>query len=263
MKGVGAGFVALPRVILGRKGRDRSGSLCRKIGGNHSSALLASARASATVRDEPMLRKLVELVGSKFHIGESDLPAVLSSFSSVSKEELDVHELDYVGQNDDPRYRQYITYIHIGERENMSLGVFVMPPNTKIPLHDHPGMTVFTKVLWGELEVQAYDINRKTSDRQRLIARKYPIDVTKDGKVRLLTAKDGNVHSFYARKWTAVFDLSVPPYDPYNGRPCNYYQEVRDDPRSAEASENEAILRTSSCPAEYVTMREDYTGVPI
>ena len=41
--------------------------------------------------------------------------------------------------------RPPITYLHIHEDAVMSLGVFVMPALSQIPLHDHPGMTVFTR----------------------------------------------------------------------------------------------------------------------
>lgn len=50
-----------------------------------------------------------------------------------------------------------ITYLHIHEDELMTIGIFQLPEGARIPLHNHPGMTVFSRLLFGSLHIRAYD----------------------------------------------------------------------------------------------------------
>mmetsp|Transcript_20316 Transcript_20316/g.34922 ORF Transcript_20316/g.34922 Transcript_20316/m.34922 type:complete len:407 (+) Transcript_20316:97-1317(+) len=59
-------------------------------------------------------------------------------------------------KNDSPNI---VRYLHVKEvPHKYSVGIFVFPPNTEIPLHDHPGMVVISRVLYGVLQVQSFDV---------------------------------------------------------------------------------------------------------
>lgn len=114
-----------------------------------------------------------------------------------------------------------ITYVPVAELPGLfTMAVFMMPDGSVLPLHDHPGMFVVSRVLWGTLEVEEFDL-----DDDGFVTRS-PTVVAEAGSVRSLTPQKGNVHSFRARGHTAVFDLLVPPYDDNVG--CRYYQIVGD-----------------------------------
>mmetsp|Transcript_13256 Transcript_13256/g.26932 ORF Transcript_13256/g.26932 Transcript_13256/m.26932 type:complete len:217 (-) Transcript_13256:1098-1748(-) len=192
---------------------------------------------------------------SSFELSEATVSSVVKQLGDLNESHLGVQHADFV------KGPPVITYLRVAELDDMTMAVFVLPPASMIPLHDHPGMTVFSKVLWGSIEVESYDF---VAEAQGL-ARRYLPDVVGPGEIRVLRPDSGgNVHSFRAREWTAVFDLLVPPYSVLEGRLCNYYDPLEDSgiekTSSLEEQNDTVFLRRVRQPSTYVTAPRQYRG---
>ncbi|KAF7819683.1 plant cysteine oxidase 2 [Senna tora] len=147
-------------------------------------------------------------------------------------------EMPYFRMNASQRTPR-ITYLHIYECENFSMGIFCLPPSGVIPLHNHPGMTVFSKLLFGTMHIKSYDwvvdfpsdtptIFKPSETVQtpevRLAKIKVDADFTAPCNPSILYPADGgNMHCFTAVTACAVLDVLGPPYSDPEGRHCTYY----------------------------------------
>ncbi|KAF5826051.1 hypothetical protein DUNSADRAFT_5205 [Dunaliella salina] len=150
--------------------------------------------------------------------------------------------------------RGKVSYQHIYEDPEMTLGIFLLPANASIPLHDHPGMTVISRLLFGTMQIKAYDlvdVNPGTEQhglqgsgtfmqgawqwpfdigQQRRHVAQLKLDTTISAKTQgdplVLHPRSCNLHVFQAATPCAMLDLLTPPYEPGNGRDCTYYREM-------------------------------------
>ncbi len=61
-----------------------------------------------------------------------------------------------------------VRYIHLQEvPDQYTMGVFVFPPHAKIPLHDHPGMCVISRILYGDVRRRSLDLSSPTDDTHK------------------------------------------------------------------------------------------------
>ncbi|KAH7444600.1 hypothetical protein KP509_02G084700 [Ceratopteris richardii] len=117
--------------------------------------------------------------------------------------------------------------MHIYECRDFSMGIFCLPTSAVIPLHNHPGMTVFSKLLYGSMHVKAYDWWDPNDVKEPRLA-KLVVDRTFSAPCEpsvLYPTSGGNIHAFTAVTSCAFLDVFAPPYSNEDGRHCSYYQD--------------------------------------
>ncbi|KAL8483828.1 hypothetical protein ACS0TY_026497 [Phlomoides rotata] len=123
-----------------------------------------------------------------------------------------------------------VTSATIYKCPNFELCIFFLPATAVIPLHNHPEMTVFSKLLLGTMHIKAYDwvedssTNSKPGRKAKLKANT-TFTAPCDTRV-LYPTSGGNIHEFRAITPCAVLDVIGPPYSKDDGRECSYYNEI-------------------------------------
>jgi len=149
----------------------------------------------------------------------------------------------------------------------MTVGIFQLPAGTRIPLHNHPGMNVLSRLLWGTLHVKAYDWVPGSREAEGPEGMSRAAQLVMDSTLTAPHAEPlvlypdagGNKHEFTALTPCAVLDLLLPPYAPPDGWDCTYYQEgdVLDPQRGV------VILQECEEPETFRVVQGKYRGVQV
>ncbi|KAJ8013910.1 hypothetical protein DPEC_G00034730 [Dallia pectoralis] len=176
-----------------------------------------------------------------------------------------------------------VTYMHICETDEFSMGVFLLKSGASIPLHDHPGMYGMLKVIYGKVRITCFDrLNKSTTvvgDTQfsppllpfqrgalnRSVLRSVG-ELTEESGPCTLTPDRDNLHQIDAVDGPAAFlDILAPPYDPEQGRDCHYYKVMQsdlesEDKRAEAQGQKEVWLMEISQPSDFWCGAEPYPG---
>lgn len=166
-----------------------------------------------------------------------------------------------------------VTYMHICETDQFSMGVFLLKSGASIPLHDHPGMHGVLKVLYGKVRISCFDRLERScgsspppppaqvGSLRRSVLRS-TAEYTEESGPCVLSPDRDNLHQIDAVDGpTAFMDILAPPYDPDDGRDCHYYRAVTEaELKALEQKEKEVWLMEISQPPNFWCGGEPYPG---
>jgi len=156
--------------------------------------------------------------------------------------------------------RNRIAYVPIEECEDYTIALFVLPKYTYLPLHDHPHMTVLSKILCGQVYWRAFDwetndatdrnptssfsnlfnFSRRTERRRKAKIRF--AEVIEEGRMLQLGPSEGNIHAIKALKYSIMLDVLAPPYSEFDERYCTYYDEIPQDSNESNLTNGSSWL---------------------
>jgi len=159
------------------------------------------------------------------------LDGVLPALDSLLPEHLGVSPKDVARVT----CRSGLGYQEVYAGQEMTMCVFVLRRGAKIPLHDHPGMHVYGRLLFGQLRVRSYDPSEPDPwswRSERTAVLRSDCTVGPAPTTYSLGPEQGNIHELQALEDSAFFDVLTPSYDPHDGRDCSYFS--REGPEDAE-----------------------------
>ena len=148
-----------------------------------------------------------------------------------------------------------------------------------MPLHDHPNMAVFFRLVFGGLSYTAFDkvedkfkYNQFSEDeylemldkKTRVKAKKSRRMGLKEGDLLFVRPSNNNMHEFVATENSCFFDICLPNYTPNNPtRRITYFNEDEDQmPDPMKAGTTELIYDTTPphMPPGFDLREIDYRG---
>ncbi|KAM9365834.1 2-aminoethanethiol dioxygenase-like isoform 1-T2 [Pholidichthys leucotaenia] len=161
-----------------------------------------------------------------------------------------------------------VTYMHICETDEFSMGVFLLKSGASIPLHDHPDMHGVLRVMYGTVRISCFDrlegdprAPAQVGALRRCLFRSTGEFTEESGPCLLSPGRD-NLHQIDAVGGPAAFmDILAPPYDQDEGRDCHYYKVLpAAEVRNSGQGKEEVWLMEISQPAEFWCGGEPYPG---
>lgn len=173
-----------------------------------------------------------------------------------------------------------VSCIGIFEDDQVSMGIFILKPNGKLPLHNHPQMHGLIKVIAGQVKIVSYSLNTEKTKEvdQKSFQGEESGSIKHKPKYGIVTAELSgvtiansssptctlepdfkNLHEIQSMDGPAAFlDILAPPYDypidDFSSRHCSYYAKL------SQVTPSIFRLQEIRSPSWYWTDSYPYTG---
>lgn len=163
--------------------------------------------------------------------------------------------------------------------EDYRLVLFFIKKGTRMPLHDHPNMSVFFRLVFGKLNYRSYDkLDEKfkyndfveneyieiLESKKKIKAKKSRPMMIKTDDLLFVRPSVNNMHEFIAEENSCFFDICLPNYTPLNhSRRITYFKENRVDDlcvMRGGLTELEYYTTPPVMPVDFTVRELDYRG---
>jgi cysteamine dioxygenase len=153
------------------------------------------------------------------------------------------------------RSLKYSACMNVCTTPLFDIAIFLIPAGNQLPIHDHPNMTVLSKLLIGQLSTRSFTPLSPIQLNSKIEATMISGIKSSEDPTWLLSPTENNIHEFIALSTCVVFDVLMPPYT-FPERPCTYY-------KADQQNENTNIwdLTPASEPKTGLPYNVPYTGV--
>lgn len=173
-----------------------------------------------------ILQKILDQLDSIENLTESVNQPILCPKIKATLDMMNKITLSDIGINlNELSYFKFNQCANIYSCPSFDISIFILPTGKCLPIHDHPSMSVLSKVIHGELYVRSFSPNKKNNN---LLKNGIPVslelDTVKSNKdcSWILSPTEGNYHEFRSQSTCVVFDILLPPYEQPE-RECTYY----------------------------------------
>lgn len=233
-----------------------------------------------------VIKQAITTFSSAKEIFNKNLEILTSLLDRTRASDVDLHPQFMSEQLWKMKNKAPVTYVDIYDDPNLSVGIFILKPGMKLPLHDHPHMYGLIKVIAGVIKITSFSLNTEATKKaggdrfecetpwgfvmnffvgdsffhNQLTAELCSeLLATSDSGSCVLEPEKGNLHEIESVGGPAAFiDILSPPYETYipdvGPRKCSYYKIVK------ELTDGVFKLEETGSPAWYWNDTFRYTG---